>query len=302
MHSFKGLCGMMGLPQVQTLAHRFEGVLDDLRHGTIEPDRSLSEKLLEVVEALSILLASSAKGSSSNEELEQVGRLLDGLDTLPRLGVTEPGSRLHSLFLRPSERALLSTYEESRLVENLREGKSIYQIIVRFNVSELDQRFKSLSSALSKSGELITTLPVADQQQDGIGLKLIYASELEAAALELLIVDYSGSVAGSLAKIGGPQASGEPPDTPQPRKRKRKETGETAAARGANKNQAAGRQPPEPAVADQQTFFAVLPPEVAQEALQPLSDSVSVEMSEIDEISGLAHELSIEAQRLSDMA
>jgi two-component system chemotaxis sensor kinase CheA len=47
---------------------------------------------------------------------------------------------------------------------------------------------------------------------------------------------------------------------------------------------------------------AVLPPGFAQESLQPLSPSVRVEMSQIDELSGLAHELSIGMERLTSMA
>ena len=46
----------------------------------------------------------------------------------------------------------------------------------------------------------------------------------------------------------------------------------------------------------------MLPPTFAQESLQPLSPSVRVELSQIDELSGLAHELAIEAQRLTSMA
>ncbi|HEY9233191.1 MAG TPA: ATP-binding protein, partial [Blastocatellia bacterium] len=46
----------------------------------------------------------------------------------------------------------------------------------------------------------------------------------------------------------------------------------------------------------------VLPPAFAQESLQPLSPSVRVEMAQIDELSGLAHELSIQMQRLAAMA
>ena len=46
----------------------------------------------------------------------------------------------------------------------------------------------------------------------------------------------------------------------------------------------------------------MLPPAFAQESLQPLSPSVRVEMAQIDELSGLAHELSIEMQKLASMA
>jgi len=47
---------------------------------------------------------------------------------------------------------------------------------------------------------------------------------------------------------------------------------------------------------------AVLPPSFAQESLQPLSPSVRVEMSQIDELSGLAHELLIGMEKLTSMA
>jgi two-component system chemotaxis sensor kinase CheA len=47
---------------------------------------------------------------------------------------------------------------------------------------------------------------------------------------------------------------------------------------------------------------SLLPPSFAQESLHPLSASVRVEMSQIDELSGLAHELSIEMERLATMA
>src|SRR5262249_14962080 len=47
---------------------------------------------------------------------------------------------------------------------------------------------------------------------------------------------------------------------------------------------------------------AVLPPAFAQEGLQPLSSSVRVEMTQIDELSGLAHELSIQTEKLAKMA
>ncbi|HYL99519.1 MAG TPA: Hpt domain-containing protein, partial [Blastocatellia bacterium] len=124
MHSFKGLCGMMGLGEVQALAHRFENILDEVRQRRLEPVRSLCEKLLEAVEALSILLAAATKGSSSREEFEQAGKLLDALDGMPRRAETESGSRLKSILLRPSELAQLSGYEESRLVASVREGKS----------------------------------------------------------------------------------------------------------------------------------------------------------------------------------
>jgi two-component system chemotaxis sensor kinase CheA len=46
----------------------------------------------------------------------------------------------------------------------------------------------------------------------------------------------------------------------------------------------------------------VLPPAFAQESLQPLSASVRVDLSQIDELSGLAHELSNEMARLASMA
>src|SRR6185503_8750858 len=72
---------------------------------------------------------------------------------------------------------------------------------------------------------------------------------------------------------------------------------------------AAGRKPKRPAAtkptilrAPAQDPGALPPASFSQESLRPLSPSVRVDLSQIDELSGLAHEIAIETQRLSSMA
>src|SRR6185295_6826411 len=72
---------------------------------------------------------------------------------------------------------------------------------------------------------------------------------------------------------------------------------------------AAGRKPKRAADTKQTILRApahepgALPPaSFSQDSLRPLSPSVRVDLSQIDELSGLAHEIAIETQRLSSMA
>lgn len=306
VHSLKGLSGMMGLEQVQTLAHGLENVLDEVRHGKLSLDRQFSEKLLETAEAFSILLGASARGAVTPDELEQFRKQLAVLVKWPRPGRRNAASALQSLSIRPSERAHFSPYEETRVAENLRAGRSIYQIGVNIGVAELDQQFRALTSSLSQSGELVTTLPVQEQQRDGVGLKLIFATEMSAADVESLVASYSGSV----TKINEPASSRGKQALAKPRRSRKpaRPTHVEVSPAESTDPEALGPKPEDISVPvstqpeDNVSLVSLLPPEAAQEALQPLSNSVTVQLSHIDEISGLAHELSIEAERLSEMA
>ena len=69
---------------------------------------------------------------------------------------------------------------------------------------------------------------------------------------------------------------------------------------------AAGRKQKQPAKESGEKapehLSTLLPAAFGQESLQPLSASVRVDLSQIDDLSGLAHEIAIETQRLSSMA
>ena len=64
VHSLKGLSGMMGLAEVQSLAHDFEDILDDLRLGQLALNEPTSSALQEAGAGLAALVGGAARGVS----------------------------------------------------------------------------------------------------------------------------------------------------------------------------------------------------------------------------------------------
>src|SRR5262245_66497471 len=77
-HSLKGLSGMMGLVEVQTLAHQFEDLLDDIRLGHLKVTRGTSSALQEAGAGLAALVGSAARGAAQPEDFERLNHRLAG--------------------------------------------------------------------------------------------------------------------------------------------------------------------------------------------------------------------------------
>lgn len=276
VHSLKGLSGMMGLAEVQSLAHDFEDILDDLRLGLLELNERTSASLQEAGAGLAALVGGAARGTASEEDFDRLRQLLAAVSVKNRERARKAESGLDSLNLGARERALLTEYEEHRVNENVRAGRSFYEINVTFEVDKLDARYRALSAKLEEAGELITTLPRKTTEAALVGFKLVFAAGLKEAEVKKLVDPFGGRVA-----------------------RLERSTWRKAGAA----LRAAGRRVPGLGPKDTTSdITAVLPPSFAQESLQPLSPSVRVEMSQIDELSGLAHELSIGMEGLKAMA
>ncbi|HSB11639.1 MAG TPA: chemotaxis protein CheW [Blastocatellia bacterium] len=278
VHSLKGLSGMMGLAEVQALAHDFEDILDDLRLGQLSLSERTNALLQEAGAGLAALVGGAARGAATDEDFDRLRQLLGAIALKSRERSKKEESALDSLNLSDRERALLSDYEEYRVNENVRAGRSFYSIAVAFEVGKLDTGYRALAAKLEQGGELIATLPYKTTDPSAVGFKLIFAAALKEADVRRIAEPFGGRV-GRLERSTWRRAG--------------------AALR------AAGRRMPgrgSNAKASDDTPADVLPPSFAQEALQPLSPSVRVEMSQIDELSGLAHELSIGMERLTSMA
>jgi two-component system chemotaxis sensor kinase CheA len=324
VHSLKGLMGMMGLAEMQSFAHMFESTLDDLRLGKLKLDPELARTLQEVAENISGLFGSEARRLTAGgdrqrqaeHELVRLRRMLDDLAALPRVLTVKGPRSLASLRLSGEEVKLLTPYERHRITENLIAGKVFFEIRVQFQVGELDSRYRTLASMLGDRGELITTLPGRSANHQSIGLKVILAADMREGELEGLVRPFSAAVArigpsswrraGAVLKSAGrrkkeigkrseahvakPRANGSDAAS-----------GDTTVKRGAR---LADHKPVPEDSDDGQLggFQTVLPASMSQDAFQSLSQSVRVDLSHIDEVSGLAHELYIEVERLSSMA
>ena len=278
VHSLKGLSGMMGLAEVQSLAHDFEDILDDLRLGQLALNERTSSALQEAGAGLAALVGGAARGTASDEDFDRLRELLAAVAVKNRERPKKDEGGLDSLNLSERERALITEYEEHRVNENVRAGRSFYAIVVSFTIEKLDAQYRALSARLEGSGELITTLPEKTTEATLVGFKLVFAAALKEADVKRLVEQFGGRVA-----------------------RLERSTWRRAGAA----LRAAGRRVPGLGAGAKTVtgdVSAVLPPSFAQESLQPLSPSVRVDMSRIDELSGLAHELSIGVEQLTSMA
>ena len=277
VHSLKGLSGMMGLAEVQSLAHEFEDILDDLRLGKLAFDEEATAALQEAGAGLAALVAGAARGAVTQDDFDRLSELLTGITRLAQTRARKDDSELIGLSER--ERTLLTEYEQHRISENLSAGRAFYAVTVQLEVGTLDKEYRALTSKLAEHGELITTLPETANAPTLVAFKLLFATQIKEADVKRIAKPFAGRVskmnqspwrrAGAALRVVG---------------RKPKKTGDTSA-------------PPKSAES-----LSTLPPAFAQESLHPLSPSVRVDLAQIDELSGLAHELSIEAERLTSMA
>ena len=274
VHSLKGLSGMMGLPEVQSLAHEFEDILDDLRLGQLALTGESVSALQEAGAGIAALVGGAARGAASDDDFDRMRALLTAIAARPKSRGKKGESNLELLGLSAKDRGLLTEYEEHRIDENLNAGRSFFSISVNFEVSKLETQYRGLTARLESKGEVITTLPGAPVKPELVSFRLILATQARESDLKPVVEQYGGRI----ARLG--------PST-------WRRAGAAIINVGRSKKKGGERVLK---VSD------VLPPTFAQESLQPLSPSVRVEMSQIDELSGIAHELSIGMKQLTAMA
>ena len=268
---------MMGLAEVQSLTHEFEDILDDLRSGNSVLDEEATAALQEAGAGLAALVAGAARGTVTQDDFDRLSELLTAITRLSQTRARKDDGELIGLSER--ERQLLTEYEQHRISENLSAGRTFYAITVQLEVGTLDTQYRSLTSKLAERGELITTLPETASAATLVAFKLLFATQVKEADVKRIAKPFRGRVSKmnqSPWRRAGAALRGVG--------RKPKKTGDTSMPQKGNES------------------IGTLPPTFAQESLHPLSPSVRVDLSQIDELSGLAHELSIEAERLTSMA
>jgi two-component system chemotaxis sensor kinase CheA len=183
VHSLKGLAGMLGFTEISELSHNLEDMLDRLRMGKIAINRDLVDLLYDSVDSLHRLVIAINDPS--------LGALVDVTALTRRIHqvVTQQpqktsGDLLSDLTLDEQTKKSLTEYEEHRLLENVRSGKNIMAVEVRFDFSDFDEKLRALTAVLSESGEVISTLPAIDTSGgSGIAFRLLYGTKLDTEAV-----------------------------------------------------------------------------------------------------------------------
>jgi two-component system chemotaxis sensor kinase CheA len=189
VHSLKGLSGLFGVQPMVNLSHNLENLLDSLRLGRITLRAEILDLLFEAVELYQRLIAAASRGETP------VGTDVDDLVVkLDRIVLAKPArdeAAPGAYALDPSVLSVLTEYEEHRLRENVRMGRTLYRVHARFDLLSIDKELEELKRRLKPIGEVITYLPSAESGDDQrIALDLILGAD---ATLEMVTAAVEGT-------------------------------------------------------------------------------------------------------------
>ncbi len=97
MHTIKGTCGFLGLPRLETVAHRAENVMGRFRDGNLEVTPDYVSLILESLDRVRFLLghieANSTEPEGSDAELiEKLDAVYEGRDAFQSGGAPQPAA------------------------------------------------------------------------------------------------------------------------------------------------------------------------------------------------------------------
>ncbi|MET0413556.1 MAG: chemotaxis protein CheA [Polyangiaceae bacterium] len=179
VHTLKSLAGLFGDRQMNQLSHRLEDLLDDLRLGRHELTDDTLDLLFTAVDVYWQLLGAQEGTSSA-----AVGQVLARLDAMGPAAAT-PTGELDHFAIDPGLLAVLTEYEEHRLVVSIRQGLSLYLVRIQFELATLDKALTDIKERAKPLGEVITYLPAGDADSpEFIRLDLLLATGAQQSALE----------------------------------------------------------------------------------------------------------------------
>ena len=174
-HSLKGISGLFGFTELTNLAHTLENTLDRLRMGKIVLGEDVLDLLFESVEMLRMVVASKAE-DAEQPALADLEELLDRLNHAEDHKKEKKGDAASCV--GPEILSVLTEYEEHRLDENLREEMNVIKLRAAFDLATFDEDLAELQSLAKIFGEIITTLPSAEEStEDKITFDLIIGAE-----------------------------------------------------------------------------------------------------------------------------
>ncbi len=181
VHTLKGLAGLFGATRMGSLSHQLEDVLDDLRLGRMELSAQVLDVLFRAIDVYAQILTAEKEGS--DKSISAVDELIAKLQRLGA-GAQQRASPSTEYELDPGTLAVLTEYEEHRLVTNIEQGFRLYRLRVQFNLTTIDKALEDMKERAKRHGEIITYLPTGDATSaDTIELDLLMASHDDLATL-----------------------------------------------------------------------------------------------------------------------
>jgi len=189
-HSMKGLAGIFGFNGITELSHQMESLLDRLRLGKLSLTTPVMWLLFESQALLKSLLRDifeQGQPAHADEIAACISRINDHL---PPAEADADSSRLGQLGLSRQVLNYLTEYEQHRLRNNLEKGNNLYTIHASYDLDSFDVELTRLCHALKSRGEVVSTLPGADDTSETrIGFDILYGSSQGLEDIKELIGD-----------------------------------------------------------------------------------------------------------------
>jgi len=289
-HSLKGLAGMFGHEAISSLAHHLEDALDALRLGRATLGDAMVAVLRESVAEFGALLGGLGDAAAEQAAEPKVAELVARIEAAC-LGGAPAEAGFDSLTLDPTLLRALTEYEEHRLRENLRRGRSILLVEATFEILSFDEGLAELGRAVREIGELISTLPSPGEAPESqIRFALLVASDVDADALRGRL-DFPHM---TVRRVSG--RSEEAPPLPPAESRATPEA--PSASSAAEISAVAESEPVAPAGED--TSVGGESSEI--ESLRSISETVRVDIRKLDELMNLVGELVIQRSAVESVA
>jgi two-component system chemotaxis sensor kinase CheA len=267
VHSLKGLSGLFGVTRMTNLSHNLENLLDSLRLGRVELQPQTLDLLFEAVSLFNKIVSETASGASDDGN-NLVEDLIARLDRVVLKKEAQPEATPWGGWeLDQSLLSVLTEYEEHRLRENVKAGRSLYRIHAAFDLMTIDKGLDELKSRLKPIGEVITYLPSAEAvNENQIELDVILGATGTLAEVQAAVGPAATSVV-MLPKRGPKPPEGPAPESPRP---------------GASKADKAREKPVEE-----------LRDEAAELSLKSVAQTVRVDIRKLDHLMNIVGELGI---------
>jgi two-component system chemotaxis sensor kinase CheA len=191
-HTLKGLSGMFSLNMLTEVSHNMENLLDALRLGKARLSDRLVDLLFESLDIITLLV----KEGGHVEDDSQIIKLTEDLErALTEDGQTSQESILDSLNIKESILAVLTEYEEHRILEGIRANKNIYVLNATFSLTDFDKGLSDINGTIKDFGEVISTLPNSDGGSEGeIAFDLLVSSTKNLDFVEECLADSGATI------------------------------------------------------------------------------------------------------------
>ncbi len=214
VHTLKGLSALFGVQRVVHLSQNLESLLDSLRLGKVPLGPEVLDLLFEAVDLYQRLIAELGReGGSKDAGGSEVEDLVLRLDRVARKRPDEGKTALSDFQLDPAILSVLTEYEEHRLRENVKAGRSLYRIHASFDLMVIDKGLEDLKARLKPVGEVITYLPSAEGgAENRIDLDVVLGASALPREVEAALVGLDVAVHEVPRAVASPRAAFPPPD------------------------------------------------------------------------------------------